>query len=94
MSKFAKGKSWIEHRLSGDVVVDGAHYTANLMARKGTGFQGFRVTVVFIPHEGGPAVEIEQPAAASTADVHGASRELAEDPAGLVALFRAAVAAR
>lgn len=92
MSKFAKGKSWIEHRLAGDVEVGGAHYTANLVARKGTGFQGFRVTVVFIPHEGGPAVEAEQPAAASTADVHRASRDLSEDPARLVELARAAVA--
>jgi len=92
MSKFAKGKSWIEHRLTGDVEVDGAHYTANLVARKGTGFQGFRVTVVFIPHAGGPAVEVEQPAAASTADVHRASRELAEDPGRLVSLFHEAVA--
>lgn len=87
MSKFRKGKSWIEHRLSGDVERDGAHYTANLVARKGTGFQGFRVTVVFIPHEGGPALEVEQPGAASTADVHRASRELAEDPARLAELI-------
>jgi hypothetical protein len=92
MSKFAKGKSWIEHRLAGDVEVGGSHYTANLVARKGTGFQGFRVTVVFIPHEGGPAVEVEQPGAASTADVHRASRELAEDPARLASLGREAVA--
>ena len=91
MSKFAKGKSWIEHRLSGDVELSGAHYTANLVSRKGTGFQGFRVTVVFIPHAGGPALEVEQPAAASTADVHRASRELAEDPARLEALVREAV---
>lgn len=92
MSKFAKGKSWIEHRLSGDVEVDGARYTANLVARKGTGFQGFRVTVVFIPHDGGAALEVEQPPAASTADVHRASRELAEDPARLVSLVREAIA--
>jgi hypothetical protein len=92
MSKFAKGKSWLEHRLAGDVEAGGAHYTANLVARKGTGFQGFRVTVVFIPHEGGPALEVEQPDAASTADVHRASRELSEDPARLAMLVREAVA--
>jgi hypothetical protein len=92
MSKFAKGKSWIEHRLAADVEVDGVHYTANLVARKGTGFQGFRVTVVFIPHEGAPALEVEQPGAASTADVHRASRELSEDPGRLASLVREAVA--
>jgi len=92
MSKFAKGKSWLEHRLAGDVEVDGRHYTANLVARKGTGFQGFRVMVVFIPHEGGPALEVEQPGAASTADVHRASRDLSEDPANLATLLREAAA--
>jgi hypothetical protein len=92
MSKFAKGKSWIENRLAGDVEAGGVHYTANLVARKGTGFQGFRVTVVFIPHEGGPVVEVEQPSAASTADVHRTSRELSEDPARLESLLREAVA--
>jgi hypothetical protein len=55
MSKFAKGKSWIEHRLDSDLDVDGRHYTVNLLARKGTGVQGFRVTVVYLPHEGGDA---------------------------------------
>lgn len=87
MSKFRKGKSWIEHRLSGDVERNGAHYTVNLVARKGTGFQGFRVTVVFIPHDGGAPLEVEQPAAASTADVHRTSRELAEHPERLVELI-------
>jgi hypothetical protein len=91
MSKFAKGKSWIEHRLSGDVEAGGVHYTANLVARKGTGFQGFRVTVAFIPHDGGAALEVELPAAASTADVHRASRELAEDAVRLAQLVREAV---
>lgn len=36
MSKFAKGKSWIEHRLADALDVDGATFTVNLVARKGT----------------------------------------------------------
>lgn len=87
MSKFAKGKSWIEHRLASDLEVDGRHYTANLLARKGTGVQGFRVTAVFIPHEGGDAVERELPNASSTADVHRMSRELSGDTERLVGVF-------
>ena len=51
MSKFAKGKSWIEHRIDSDLDVDGRHFTVNLLARKGTGVQGFRVTLVFLPHD-------------------------------------------
>lgn len=87
MSKFAKGKSWIEHRLDSDLELAGRHYTVNLLARKGTGVQGFRVTVVYLPHDGGEPVERDLPNAASTADVHRMTRELTEDGAALVALF-------
>ena len=88
MSKFAKGKSWIEHRLDSDLEVDDRHYTVNLLARKGTGVQGFRVTVVFLPHDGGETVERDLPNAASTADVHRITRELTGDAPRLVTLCR------
>jgi hypothetical protein len=94
MSKFAKGKSWIENRLSGDLELDGRHYTVNLLARKGTGVQGFRVTVVYIPHEGGPDVEVDLPNAATTADVHRVTRELGEDGGRLASMYAAAGGAR
>lgn len=94
MSKFAKGKSWIEHRLADDLELEGRHYTANLLARKGTGVQGFRVSVVFIDHEGGADVEAALPNAASTAEVHGMTRELQAAPARLDALLREARAAK
>jgi hypothetical protein len=68
--------------------VDGRHYTVNLLARKGTGVQGFRVTVVYLPHEGGDAIERDLPNAASTADVHRLNRELSSDPPRLAALVR------
>jgi hypothetical protein len=93
MSKFAKGKSWIEHRIDSDLEVDGRHYTVNLLARKGTGVQGFRVTVVFLPHEGGDALERDLPNAANTAAVHQVTRELAADRARLLTLARGAEAA-
>ena len=88
MSKFAKGKSWIEHRLDSDLELDGRHYTVTLLARKGTGVQGFRMTVVYLPHDGTDSIERDLPNAASTADVHRASRELAEDRSRLEALWR------
>jgi hypothetical protein len=93
MSKFAKGKSWIENRLANELVLDGRVYTVNLVARKGTGVQGFRVTLVYIPHEGGRDLEVELPNAATTADVHRVTRELAEDVAGLERRGREAGAA-
>ena len=90
MSKFAKGKSWIENRLDPDLDVDGMHYTVNLLARKGTGVQGFRITLVFLPHDGGEAVEVELANASNTAEVHDATREHASDREGLARLLRAA----
>lgn len=92
MSKFAKGKSWIEHRLADDLEIDGVHYIVNLVARKGTGVQGYRVTLDYVPHEGGSGEARELPQAASTADVHRVSRELAADLPALVTLWRAPVA--
>jgi hypothetical protein len=93
MSKFAKGKSWIEHRLDPDLEVEGRHYTANLLARKGTGISGFRVTAVFLPHDGGDALERELPNASNTADVHRMTRDLSADPERLRALVRGGEAA-
>lgn len=87
MSKFAKGKSWIEHRLADALELNGSTFTVNLVARKGTGVQGYRVTVDYIPHDAGDSVAVSLPNAASTADVHRAMRELKDDAARLVQLF-------
>ena len=67
----------------------GADYTVQLIARRGTGFQGYRVTLHFIPHSAGDEVQAELPGAASTADVHRVARELTEDPARVEELFTA-----
>jgi hypothetical protein len=90
MSKFAKGRSWIEHRLADTLEVDGSRYSVNLVARKGTGVQGFRVTLDYIPHEGGTGMEVELPNAPTTADVHRLTRELSDRPDELLRLCREA----
>jgi hypothetical protein len=90
MSKFAKGKSWIEHRLADALEVDGQQYMVNLVARKGTGVQGFRMTVIYIPHEGSGTVEAALENAPSTVEVNRAARELGGDEARLASLFQEA----
>jgi hypothetical protein len=87
MSKFAKGKSWIEHRLADDLEVDGAQHQVNLVARKGTGVQGYRVTIDYVRHDDGASVSTDLPNAPSTADVHALQRELTADRARLVNLY-------
>ncbi len=91
MSKFSRGASaWKEHRIADRVTLDDSDYTVQLVARRGTGFQGYRVTLHFIPHSGGDDVQAELPNAASTADVHRLVRELTDDAARVEQLFRGA----
>lgn len=89
MSKFSRGASaWKEQRIADRVTLAGTDYTVQLIARRGTGFQGYRVTLHFIPHSEGDEVQAELPGAASTSDVHRVARELTEDPARVEELFQ------
>jgi hypothetical protein len=91
VSKFSRGASaWKEHRLADSLQLEDATYTVQLVARRGTGVQGYRVSVHFIPHDAGAEVQVELPNAASTADVHRVVRELQSDPARLAALYHEA----
>jgi len=88
MSKFRSGASaWKDERIADAFAYEGAEYIVQLVARRGTGFPGYRVTLSFIPHDGGDEVQIEMGEAASTADVHRVSRELIEDPSRVRNLF-------
>jgi hypothetical protein len=91
MSKFSRGASaWKEHRIADRMTLAGADYTVQLVARRGTGFPGYRVTLHYLPHAGGDEVQAELPNAASTADVHRVVRELTDDPDRVGGLFRQA----
>jgi hypothetical protein len=89
VSKFSRGASaWKEQRLADRLEIDGAAYTVQLVARRGTGVQGYRVSVHFLPREAGVEMQAQLPNAASTADVHRIARELEADSARLTSLFR------
>lgn len=90
MSKFARGRSWIEQRLADRLLFGGTEYTVDLVARRGTGVQGFRVSVVYMPREEASEVEASLPNAATIADVHRLARELQADPDRLRELYDAA----
>ena len=91
MSKFSRGASaWKEHRLADRLEIDGQAYTVTLVARRGTGVQGYRVTLHFLPHDSSAEIQAELPNLASTADVHKLARELESDPARLESMFREA----
>jgi hypothetical protein len=72
----SRSSSWKEHRLSNRLAVDGDTYTVDLVARKATGVEGWRVTLVYLPRESGEELDVELPNAASTAEVRRLVREL------------------
>ncbi len=93
MTKFSRPRSWVEHRLADALEIEGSTYTVDLVARRGTGSPGFRMTVVFMAHSGSREVEVELGQAASTAEVHSRVRELAGADDELRALFSQAASA-
>lgn len=72
----SRSSSWKEHRLVNRLDCDGTEYSVDLVARKATGVEGWRVTVVFLPRESGEEVKAELPNASSTAEVRRLVNEL------------------
>ena len=72
----SRSSSWTEHRLANRLEVDGAEYSVDLVARKATGVEGWKVTVVFLPRDSGSEVKLDLPNAASTAEVRRTVTEL------------------
>lgn len=65
----SRSSSWKEHRLTNRLECDGVEYSVDLVARKATGVEGWKVTLVYLPREQGNEVTVELPNAASTAEV-------------------------
>jgi hypothetical protein len=72
----SRSSSWKEHRLANRLECDGVEYSVDLVARKATGVEGWKMTLVFLPRESGSELKVELPNAASTADVRRTVREL------------------
>ena len=72
----SRSSSWKEHRLANRLECDGTEYSVDLVARKATGVEGWKVTVVFLPREDGSEIKVDLPNAASTAEVRRLVTEL------------------
>lgn len=72
----SRSSSWKEHRLANRLECDGVEYSVDLVARKATGVEGWKMTLVYLPREAGAEVKVDLPNAASTADVRRAVRDL------------------
>ena len=65
----SRSSSWKEHRLANRLECDGTEYSADLVARKATGVEGWKVTLVYLPRGDGQEIDVDLPNAASTAEV-------------------------
>ena len=86
----SRSSSWKEHRLANRLEVDGTEYSVDLVARKATGVEGWKVTVVFLPRDSGAEVKADLPNAASTAEVRRLATELEGAEERLREIFRSA----
>jgi hypothetical protein len=71
----SRSSSWKEHRLANRLEIEGVEYSVDLVARKATGVEGWKVTVVYLPREAGEEVKVDLPNATSTAEVRRLVRE-------------------
>jgi hypothetical protein len=65
----SRSSSWKEHRLANKLECGGTEYSVDLVARKATGVEGWKVTVVYLPRDEGQEIKVDLPNAASTAEV-------------------------
>ena len=79
----SRSSSWKEHRLANRLECGGSEYSVDLVARKATGVEGWKITVVFLPRETGDEIKVELPNAASTAEVRRLVTELEGNEARL-----------
>ena len=86
----SRSSSWKEHRLANRLNVDGAEYSVDLVARKATGVEGWKMTLVFMPRSEGDEVKLDLPNASSTAEVRRRVGELEGADDRLAAMLREA----
>lgn len=84
----SRSSSWKEHRLARRLECDGEEYTVDLVARKATGVEGWKMTIVYLPRSASEEVKVELPNAASTAEVRQTVRDLEGAEDRLRELFR------
>jgi hypothetical protein len=72
----SRSSSWKEHRLANRLTCGDAEYSVDLVARKATGVEGWKMTLIFLPRGAGAEVKVDLPNAVSTADVRRVVREL------------------
>lgn len=63
-----------------DLKVGGRRYTVELIAKKATGVEGYRMTLSYLETDGSDSAFVQLDPAATQDEVEARARELAEDP--------------
>lgn len=87
MARYRRGDQ-IEERLSDRLQVGGSVYTVDLIAKRATGVEGYRMTLSYIEAEGTDSRFVRLEPAHSREDVEQRARELAGDRDRLATLLR------
>jgi hypothetical protein len=88
----SRSSSWKEHRVANRLRCGDSEYSVDLVARKATGVEGWKISLVYLPRDSGSEVKVDLPNAASTADVRRLERELTGADDRLREYFQAASA--
>ncbi len=78
----------IETRLAEGLEANGRAFTADLIAKRATGVEGYRVTLAFFEVDGPGNVIVDLPPAASREEVVERARTLSGDVEGLLSLLK------
>lgn len=79
----------IDRRLRDDLEVEGTTYTVDLIAKKATGVEGYRMTLSFLQADGPDSRFVQLDPADDREAVERRADELADDPGRLRDLLRA-----
>lgn len=78
----------VEATVLDELVVDGTRYGVDLIGKRATGVEGYRMTLAFLADAGEQSAFVELEPAATRAEVRRRAEELAKDRERLVRLLR------
>lgn len=91
MARYRK-RDAIETRLADALEADGRTFTADLIAKRFTGVEGYRMTLAFLELEGAGSFFVDLDTAPSREEVSRRAEELRGDPAKLRGLLQGELA--
>ncbi len=86
MARYRK-RDAVEMRLADDLAADGRRFTIDLIAKRATGVEGYRMTLAFLELDGDASFFVDLEPAASREEATSRGEALAADPGRLRTLL-------